>query len=63
MDTDNSKKLRSLIPEDVIYVSESGIKNAEDIRALRKAGVNAVLVGEALMREKDKKAKLAELKG
>ncbi len=63
VDTGNSGRLRDLVPDDIVFVSESGIKDAEDIRTLRKAGVNAVLVGEALMREKDKKAKLAELKG
>ena len=46
VDTDNSKKLRSLIPEDVIYVSESGIKDHKDVKKLRDIGVNAVLVGE-----------------
>lgn len=63
VDTDNSKKLRSLIPEDVIYVSESGIKDHKDVKMLRDIGVNAVLVGETLMRAKNKKEKLDELKG
>lgn len=63
VDTDNSKKLRSLIPEDVIYVSESGIKDHKDVKKLRDIGVNAVLVGETLMRAKNKKEKLDELKG
>ena len=63
VDTDNSNKLRSLIPEDVIYVSESGIKEASDVQSLREAGVNAVLVGETLMRARDKEQKLKELKG
>ena len=63
VDTGNSRKLRNMIPEEVIYVSESGIKTAEDIEALREAGVNAVLVGETLMRADDKTAKLRELRG
>ena len=63
VDTDNSKKLRSLIPEDVIYISESGIKDHKDVKKLRDIGVNAVLVGETLMRAKNKKEKLNELKG
>ena len=63
VDTDNSKKLRSLIPEDVIYVSESGIKDHNDVKKLRDIGVNAVLVGETLMRAQNKKEKLDELKG
>lgn len=63
VDTDNSKKLRSLIPEDVIYVSESGIKDYKDVKKLRDLGVNALLVGETLMRAKNKKEKLDELKG
>ncbi|MCR5775434.1 MAG: indole-3-glycerol phosphate synthase TrpC [Lachnospiraceae bacterium] len=63
VDTGNSKRLRSLIPEGVIYVSESGIKDAGDVAALKEIGVDAVLVGETLMRAPDKKAKLAQLKG
>ena len=63
VDTSNSTGLRELVPEDIIFVSESGVKDASDIAALRKAGVNAVLIGETLMRAEDKKAKLMELKG
>lgn len=63
VDTDNSRRLRDLIPSDVLYVSESGVKTAEDIAKLREIGANAVLIGETLMRASDKKAKLNELKG
>jgi indole-3-glycerol phosphate synthase len=63
VDTGNSRRLRELAPADVSFVSESGVKTAEDIRLLREAGVNAVLIGETLMRAEDKKAKLRELKG
>ena len=63
VDTNNSKKLRSLIPSDVIFVSESGVKGTEDVRAIKEIGADAVLVGETLMRAEDKKAKLTELKG
>ncbi|HAK58342.1 MAG TPA: indole-3-glycerol phosphate synthase TrpC [Lachnospiraceae bacterium] len=62
VDTDNSARLRRLIPNDVIFVSESGVKDAEDIRALREIGVDAVLIGEALMRAEDKRAKLDSLR-
>lgn len=62
VDTGNSRRLRALVPENVIFVAESGVKTAEDIRALRAAGVNAVLIGETLMRADDKKQKLDELK-
>lgn len=63
VDTGNSCKLRELVPEDVIFVSESGVKDAADIEGLRNVGANAVLIGETLMRAEDKTAKLAELKG
>lgn len=63
VDTENSRRLRTLIPEDVIYVSESGVQTAEDVRLLREIGADAVLIGETLMRAPDKKAKLAELRG
>lgn len=63
VDTDNSRRLRDLVPPGVIFVSESGVTAAEDVRRLRGMGADAVLVGEALMRTPDKRAKLAELKG
>ena len=63
VDTSNSRRLRSMIPSDKVFVSESGVSTAEDVAALRAAGVDAVLVGEALMRATDKNAKLAELRG
>lgn len=63
VDTDNSRRMRELVPADVIFVSESGVKTAGDIKALREIGVDAVLVGETLMRAADKKAKLEELRG
>ncbi len=61
--TDNSVKLRELVPDSAVFVAESGIKTSADIARLREAGVDAVLVGEALMRAPDKKAALAALKG
>lgn len=63
VDTENSAKLRALIPDDVLYVSESGVKTAEDVDLLREIGADAVLIGETLMRAEDKTAKLAELRG
>ena len=44
-------------------MAESGIQNAENIRNLKEAGVNGVLIGETLMRSRDKKAMLVELNG
>lgn len=63
VDTDNSRRLRELIPENVLFVSESGVRSAEDVQKLRKIGADAVLIGETLMRAEDKKRKLAELRG
>lgn len=63
VDADNSKKLRSLIPGNVVFVSESGVQNTDDVAKLREIGASAVLIGETLMRAEDKTAKLAELKG
>lgn len=61
VDINNSINLRKLVPEDVIYVSESGMKTPDDIARLYKNGVNAVLIGETLMRSPDKRAMLDEL--
>ena len=63
VDINNSIKLRELVPDGVVFVSESGIRNKEDVENLRKNGTNAVLIGETLMRADDKKAMLAELAG
>lgn len=63
VDTENSRRHRSLVPEGILFVAESGVKTGEDVAALRKIGVDAVLIGETLMRAADKKAKLKELRG
>lgn len=63
VDTENSRCLRDLIPRDILYVSESGVKDAEDVQKIRQMGADAVLVGEALMRAQDKTLKLRELRG
>ena len=63
VDTGNSRRLRSLVPKDIIFVAESGVKSADDIRMLKESGVDAVLIGETLMRAEDKKAALAKLRG
>ena len=63
VDTGNARRLRSLVPEGVLFVSESGIRTARDAAEARRAGADAVLVGEALMRSEDRRAKLAELRG
>lgn len=63
VDPGNSRRLRALIPPEVLFVSESGVKTARDVAALRALGADAVLIGETLMRAQNKTAKLAELKG
>lgn len=63
VDINNSARLRKLVPPEVLFVSESGIKTAADIEALRSNGTNAVLIGETLMCSPDKKAALDELRG
>ena len=63
VDTANSRRLRSRIPKNVLFVSESGVRTAEDVAQLAAIGADAVLIGETLMRAPDKTAKLQELKG
>ena len=63
VDIHNSGRLRGLVPKDILFVAESGIRTAQDIKVLRENGVNAVLIGETLMRSTDKGAMLADLKG
>lgn len=63
VDTDNSRRLRAMIPKEVLFVSESGVRDTGDVAKLREIGADAVLIGETLMRASDKKAKLRELRG
>lgn len=63
VDVTNSLALRQKAPPGVLFVAESGIISPSDVSALRAAGVDAVLVGEALMRAPDKAAALAALRG
>ena len=58
----NSLRLREQIPADKIFVAESGIAKASDCAGLKAAGVQAVLVGEALMRSADSAAMLKEMR-
>lgn len=61
VDINVTRRLRPLIPSDRLVVSESGIKGREDVQRLRESGVNAVLIGEALVTANDVAAKLKEL--
>lgn len=62
VDLTTSARLRRLVPGDILFVAESGIRTAQDIKVLRGARVNGVLVGETLMRSPDKKAALDALR-
>lgn len=63
VDITNSTRLRKLAPKETLFIAESGIKTPEDIRVLKEANVNGVLIGETLMRSADKKAMLEQLNG
>ncbi len=63
VDLNTCLRLRDRVPASIPFVAESGIRTPEDIEQLRRAGVNAVLIGETLMRSPDKKAALDTLRG
>lgn len=63
VDINNSARYRSMVPEDVAFVSESGIRTRADIEKLVENGTDAVLIGETLMRSEDKKQALDILRG
>ena len=63
VDPSNCLALRDLVGDDTVFVAESGISSRDDVRMLEDAGVDAVLIGEALMRADDKKAMLDKLRG
>jgi indole-3-glycerol phosphate synthase len=62
VDFSNAARLRDKIPPDVLYVAESGVTGPADAAALKAMGADAALIGEALMRAKDKGAMLASLR-
>ncbi len=63
VDIHNSIRLRSCAPAGTIFVAESGIRTPEDVETLRQNGVNAVLIGEQLMRAGSPKEELNRLRG
>lgn len=62
VDLSNAARLRTLIPSDCVFVAESGVSSVEDARMLRRAGADAVLIGEFLMRSRDREGLLKKLK-
>ena len=62
VDIENSISLRRCVSGDAIFISESGIKTKEDVTRLKENDVDAVLIGETLMKSDDKKAMISELK-
>ncbi|MBR3624359.1 MAG: indole-3-glycerol-phosphate synthase, partial [Selenomonadaceae bacterium] len=63
VDMERGKSLRELVPPDILFVTESGVKTATDVKAIKNMGADAVLIGETMMKAEDKRAKLEELKG
>ena len=63
VDLGTSVRLKKLVPKDRIFVAESGISTRKDIELLQSHGINAVLIGESLMRESNKINALNALKG
>ena len=63
VDLTTCTRLRRLVPKEILFVGESGIKTADDVQELRDAGVNGLLIGETLMRNPDKKQALESLNG
>ena len=59
---ENAKRLREMIPSDRLFVAESGVMKPEDAAALRSAGADAILVGEAMMRAEDTKGFLSSMR-
>ncbi len=60
---DNCLNLRKMVPDDIVFVAESGIRTPEDVKLLRENGTDAVLIGETFMRAENKREMLERLKG
>lgn len=63
VDFENTLRLRELIPRELICVAESGVRGIEDVKALRESGIDAVLIGELLMRSDNRVELLKSLRG
>lgn len=63
VDLNTTKYLAELVPYDAVLVSESGMKNGTDLKAVKDYGADAVLIGETLMRSGDIKGTIDELRG
>lgn len=63
VDINNSIRLRSQVPEEIIFLAESGIKTPEDIQVLRENRIDGVLIGETLMKSRNKRECLEKLRG
>ena len=63
VDVTNAGQLRNLVPENVLFISESGVRSREDIEVAESMRADAVLVGETMMRAGNKAQKLRELSG
>lgn len=63
VDVSNAGRLRDLVPPDILFISESGVKARKDVQVAEEMGADAVLVGESLMRADNKAEKLMELTG
>lgn len=62
VDFSNAFRLKNMIPEEVLYVAESGVSSVEDVHQLSQLGVDAVLMGEVLMRAEDKADMLTRMR-
>ena len=62
VNVENTLNLRRAIPKEILMVAESGIQSRSDITLLEKAQIDAVLIGETLMKASDRQAKMAELR-
>lgn len=63
VDLNNSIKLRSFVPENILFISESGIKTPDDVKILKENRVDAVLIGETFMRSSNKAEIIRHLRG
>ncbi len=61
VDLSVTERVRKVVPKEVVFVAESGIRSVADARRMREAGADAILVGELLMRSPDPAAQIQEL--
>lgn len=63
VDIKNAQRMRNLVPNDILFIAESGVKSSDDIKEINNMGASAVLIGETMMKSRDRRGLIKKFKG